>query len=36
WECRNCGFIVFAETAPEVCPVCDHPRSFFEVRAENY
>lgn len=36
WECRNCGFIVFADKAPEVCPVCDHPKSFFEVRSENY
>ncbi|WP_019892954.1 rubrerythrin [Allobaculum stercoricanis] len=36
WECRNCGHIVVAKTAPAVCPVCDHAQSFFEVRKENY
>ena len=36
WECRNCGHIVVGTKAPEVCPVCDHPRSYFEVHAENY
>lgn len=36
WECRNCGHIVIGTEAPEVCPVCHHPQSFFEVRAENY
>lgn len=36
WQCRNCGHIVVGKSAPEVCPVCDHPRSFFEVKAENY
>ena len=36
WECRNCGHLVMGKKAPEVCPVCDHPRSYFEVRAENY
>ena len=36
WECRNCGHIVIGEKAPEICPVCAHPQSFFEVRAENY
>ncbi|MCC8076424.1 MAG: rubrerythrin family protein [Clostridiales bacterium] len=36
WECRNCGHMVLAVQAPEVCPVCKHPQSFFEVRAENY
>ena len=36
WECRNCGHIVVGTKAPEVCPVCDHPQSYFEVRAENY
>ena len=36
WICSNCGHIVEAEKAPEVCPVCFHPQSFFEVRAENY
>lgn len=36
WECRNCGHIVIGTKAPEACPVCFHPQSFFEVRAENY
>ncbi|HHZ17108.1 MAG TPA: rubrerythrin family protein [Peptococcaceae bacterium] len=36
WECRNCGHIVIGKKAPEVCPVCNHPQSFFEVRKENY
>ena len=36
WECRNCGHIVIGIKAPEVCPVCAHPQSFFEVREENY
>lgn len=36
WECRNCGHIVVGEKAPEVCPVCEHPKSYFEVMAENY
>ncbi len=36
WECRNCGHLVLGVKAPEVCPVCAHPQSFFEVRAENY
>ncbi len=36
WECRNCGHIVVGTAAPEVCPVCNHPQSYFEVRAENY
>lgn len=36
WECRNCGHLVMGTKAPEVCPVCAHPKSFFEVRAENY
>ena len=36
WQCRNCGHIVVGKAAPEVCPVCDHPRSFFEIKAENY
>ena len=36
WECRNCGHIVVGESAPEVCPLCNHPQAFFEVRAENY
>ena len=36
WECRNCGHICVGRKAPEVCPVCNHPQSFFEVHAENY
>jgi len=36
WECRNCGHIVVGEKAPQVCPVCSHPQSYFEVRNENY
>ena len=36
WECRNCGHIVVGTSAPEVCPVCNHPQSYFEVHAENY
>ena len=36
WECRNCGHLVIGQTAPEVCPVCAHPQSYFEVRKENY
>ncbi|NLU24330.1 MAG: rubrerythrin [Clostridiales bacterium] len=36
WECRNCGHIVVGKKAPDVCPVCAHPQSYFEVRKENY
>jgi len=36
WECRNCGHLVMGEKAPEICPVCAHPQSYFEVRKENY
>ena len=36
WECRNCGHIVVGTKAPEVCPVCVHPQSYFEIRKENY
>ncbi len=36
WKCRNCGHIVVGTEAPEVCPVCDHPQSYFEIDAENY
>ncbi len=36
WECRNCGHIVVGTEAPEVCPTCNHPQSFFEIHAENY
>ncbi len=36
WECRNCGHLMIGKKAPELCPVCKHPQSFFEVRKENY
>ena len=36
WQCRNCGHIVVGKAAPEVCPVCDHAQSYFEVRAQNW
>ena len=36
WECRNCGHMVAGKNAPQVCPVCNHPQSYFEVRKENY
>lgn len=36
WECRNCGHIVVGTKAPEVCPVCNHPQSYFEIHQENY
>jgi rubrerythrin len=36
WKCRNCGHIVIGKKAPAVCPVCEHPQSYFEVKAENY
>ena len=36
WECRNCGHIVVGTKAPDVCPVCAHPQSYFEVSSENY
>lgn len=36
WKCRNCGNIVYADSAPEVCEVCNHPQSYFEVEAKNY
>ncbi len=36
WECRNCGHLVIGKKAPEICPVCAHPQSYFEVRKENY
>ena len=36
WECRNCGHIVIGTSAPEVCPTCNHPQSYFEVREEHY
>ena len=36
WECGNCGHIMVGKQAPEVCPVCDHPQSYFAIKAENY
>ncbi len=36
WECRNCGHLVVGTKAPDVCPVCNHPKAYFELRAENY
>ena len=36
WECRNCGHLVVGTKAPELCPVCAHPKAYFEVRKENY
>ena len=36
WICTNCGHIVIGKEAPEMCPVCDHPRAYFELRCENY
>lgn len=36
WKCRNCGHICIGKEAPKVCPVCEHPQSFFEIKAENY
>lgn len=36
WECRNCGHIVVGEKAPDICPVCAHPKAYFEISAENY
>jgi len=36
WICRNCGHVVIGKKAPKVCPVCAHPQSYFEVKAENY
>ncbi len=36
WKCRNCGHICVGKKAPEVCPVCEHPKAFFEIKAENY
>ncbi|MBQ7573377.1 MAG: rubrerythrin family protein [Clostridia bacterium] len=36
WECRNCGHIVVGTKAPDVCPTCNHPQSYFEIHAENY
>lgn len=36
WQCSNCGHIVVGKSAPQVCPVCSHPQSYFQVKAENY
>lgn len=36
WKCRNCGHIIIGKYAPEVCPVCNHPKSYFEIDAQNY
>ena len=36
WECRNCGHVVVGKKAPDVCPVCNHPQSFFEIKENNY
>jgi len=36
WKCKNCGHIHIGQKAPEVCPVCDHPQSYFEIKAANY
>ena len=36
WQCSNCGHIVVGKKAPEVCPVCNHPQAYFQVKAENY
>ena len=36
WQCANCGHIVIGKKAPQVCPVCDHPQSYFQIEARNY
>lgn len=36
WECRNCGHIVIGKKAPQICPVCAHPQSYFEIRKDNF
>lgn len=36
WQCANCGHICIGKKAPEICPVCDHPQSYFQIKAENY
>ena len=36
WQCRNCGHIVIGKEAPEICPVCAHPKAYFEIKKENY
>ena len=36
WQCRNCGHVVIGQKAPDLCPVCKHPQSYFEIKKENY
>lgn len=36
WQCSNCGHIIIGKKAPEICPVCDHPKAYFQIKAENY
>jgi rubrerythrin len=36
WQCSNCGHIIVGKKAPELCPVCAHPKSYFQIKAENY
>lgn len=36
WQCSNCGHVVFGQKAPEICPVCEHPQAYFEIKADNY
>ncbi len=36
WQCSNCGHVVVGKKAPEICPVCAHPKAYFQIRAENY
>ncbi|MBE6902975.1 MAG: rubrerythrin family protein [Ruminococcaceae bacterium] len=36
WQCRNCGHIVIGKKAPEICPVCSYPKSYFQIKSENY
>ena len=36
WQCSNCGHIVIGKSAPEICPVCEHPKAYFQIKAENY
>ena len=36
WQCRNCGHIVIAKSAPLICAVCNHPQGYFQIKAENY
>ena len=36
WKCRNCGHVVIGKQAPDICPVCSHPKAYFEIKAENY